>query len=173
MNQELILVDEQDCETGTMEKMEAHRRGLLHRAFSIFIFDAKGRMLLQQRATGKYHSGGLWTNACCSHPAPGETTESAALRRLREEMGFETPLEKSFDFVYRAEFDNGLTEHEFDHVYTGTYNGPVEPDPSEVSDYCYLSVGEIEELLKTDPDRFTAWFRIAFPQFLSREKIIS
>ena len=108
-----------------MEKMEAHKKGLLHRAFSVFIFNGKGEMLLQQRALNKYHSGGLWTNACCSHPMPGEKTEDAADRRLKEELGFETPLEKIFDFVYKAEFDNGLTEYEFDHVFAGEYEGEI------------------------------------------------
>src|ERR671938_198934 len=112
---QVILVDEQDHQQGIADKLEAHAKGLLHRAFSIFIFNSKGEMLLQQRATGKYHSSGLWTNACCSHPAPGEVTIIAANRRLQEEMGFATPLEKAFDFTYKASFENGLTEHEFDH----------------------------------------------------------
>ena len=121
--EEVILVNEQDEQTGTIEKMEAHRKALLHRAFSVFIFNGKGEMLLQQRAMGKYHSPGLWTNACCSHPRPGEEVETAAFRRLKEEMGIETSLKKIFDFIYRTEFDNGLTEYEFDHVYIGTYPG--------------------------------------------------
>src|SRR4030095_7998604 len=122
---EVILVDQEDRPSGTAEKMEAHRKGLLHRAFSVFIFNSKGEMLLQQRALSKYHSGGLWTNACCSHPAPGEKTKDGAIRRLNEELGFETPVEKVFDFVYKAEFDNGLTEHEFDHVFAGEYEGQL------------------------------------------------
>lgn len=120
---DVILVDEQDRPTGRMEKIEAHRKALLHRAFSIFIFNEKGQMLLHKRAAGKYHSGGLWTNACCSHPQPGEETLAAAENRLVEEMGIRVPLTKAFDFSYRAEFDNGLTEYEFDHVFTGTYDG--------------------------------------------------
>src|SRR4249919_2599143 len=116
IDQEVILVNEQNEAIGTMEKMEAHRKALLHRAFSVFIFNSKGEMLLQQRALNKYHSGGLWTNACCSHPRPGELIEDAATRRLKEELGFETPLKKIFQFTYQASFDNGLTEHEFDHV---------------------------------------------------------
>jgi isopentenyl-diphosphate delta-isomerase len=161
---QLILVDEQDNPIGTCEKMEAHRQGLLHRAFSVFIFDAQGRMLLQQRALSKYHSGGLWTNACCSHPFPEEDNLAAASRRLQEELGFTTSLRKVFDFYYRAEFDNGLTEHEFDHVFVGQYEGALEVNPQEVMDYCFLSLDEIENQLTTRPDRYTEWFKIAFPR---------
>jgi isopentenyl-diphosphate delta-isomerase len=161
---QLILVDEQDNPIGTCEKMEAHRLGLLHRAFSVFIFDAQGRMLLQQRALSKYHSGGLWTNACCSHPFPGEDNLTAASRRLQEELGFTTSLNKAFDFYYRSEFDNGLTEHEFDHVFVGQYEGALEVNPQEVMDYCFLSLEEIQNQLETRPDRYTEWFKIAFPR---------
>jgi isopentenyl-diphosphate delta-isomerase len=164
---QLILVDEQDNPIGTCEKMAAHRQGLLHRAFSIFIFDAQGRMLLQQRALSKYHSGGLWTNACCSHPFPEEDNLAAASRRLQEELGFTTSLHKVFDFYYRAEFDNGLTEHEFDHVFVGQYEGALEVNPQEVMDYCFLSLEEIQNQLETRPDRYTAWFKIAFPRLKS------
>lgn len=157
------MVNERDEETGIMEKMEAHQKGALHRAFSVFIFNTKGEMLLQQRAAGKYHSAGLWTNACCSHPQPGESTIEAALRRLREEMGFETNLTKVFDFVYKAPFDNGLTEYEFDHVFTGQYEGVVMADVREVSDYCFKDMTEINGSLKTHPQKYTAWFQIAFP----------
>jgi isopentenyl-diphosphate Delta-isomerase len=160
----VILVDEADNAIGLMEKLEAHRKGVLHRAFSIFIFNSKGQMLLQQRALGKYHSAGLWTNTCCSHPAPGEETTAAAVRRLKEELGINTPIKKIFDFTYRAEFENGLTEHEFDHVFTGEYEGSIIPDPDEVKDFAYLSITELKELLKKDPERFTAWFRLAFPK---------
>jgi len=121
--EQVILVNEQDEQVGIMEKMQAHREGKLHRAFSVFIFNNKREMLLQQRALNKYHSGGLWTNACCSHPKPNESTEAAAKRRLKEELGFETTLEKNFDFTYKADFENGLTEYEFDHVFSGVYNG--------------------------------------------------
>lgn len=164
--EQVILVDEHDVVTGTMEKMEAHEKALLHRAFSVFIFNAQGDLLLQQRAKEKYHSGGLWTNSCCSHPRPGEETQAAATRRLREEMGFETPLEKIFDFVYKADFDNGLTEHEFDHVYVGYYDGEINPDTKEVSDYVYLSMQQVEDALQTEPAEYTAWFHIAFPKVL-------
>jgi isopentenyl-diphosphate delta-isomerase len=169
IQEEVILVNEQDEQTGTIEKMEAHRKALLHRAFSIFIFNTKGEMLLQQRAMGKYHSPGLWTNTCCSHPRPGEDVETAAARRLREEMGIDTSLEKIFDFIYRTEFDNGLTEFEFDHVYTGVYNGQLKPDKQEVHDYCFRSMEDIEQDLLRCPEKYSSWFRIAFP--LLGEKI--
>src|SRR6186713_1579239 len=121
-NDKVILVSEHDDMVGIMDKMEAHKQGLLHRAFSVFIFNSKGEMLLQQRAFNKYHSGGLWTNACCGHPSPGEQTVAAARRRLMEEMGFTTGLEELFDFTYQHAFENGLTEHEYDHVFAGTWD---------------------------------------------------
>lgn len=160
--QQVILVTEEDMPVGIMEKMEAHEKGLLHRAFSVFIFNSKGEMLLQRRALNKYHSGGLWTNSCCSHPRPGEEVEEAARRRLSEEMGFEASLEKIFDFVYKADFDNGLTEHEFDHVFAGEYEGPIDFNPHEVMDYCYKNLEEVRIDLAGQPQRFTAWFRLAF-----------
>jgi isopentenyl-diphosphate delta-isomerase len=159
----VILVDNKDNPVGIAEKMEAHRKGLLHRAFSIFIFNSKGEVLLQQRALHKYHSGGLWTNACCSHPNPGEETLTAAKRRLKEEMGFETPVEKIFDFVYKTEFDNGLTEHEFDHIYTGEYDDKIEFNINEVMDYCYKDIKHIRISLQTNPEKYTIWFHLAFP----------
>jgi isopentenyl-diphosphate delta-isomerase len=161
---DVILVDEQDNPVGTMGKMEVHEKALLHRAFSVFIFNDKGEMLLQKRAATKYHSAGLWTNTCCSHPKPGETTEAAAIKRLQEEMGFSTPISKAFSFVYKAPFDNGLTEHEYDHVFTGTFNGLINPDPREVSDYCYQSIETVKENVQTHPDHFTEWFKIALPK---------
>jgi isopentenyl-diphosphate Delta-isomerase len=164
MEQQVILVNERDESTGVAGKMEAHRKGLLHRAFSVFIFNSKGDMLLQRRALNKYHSGGLWTNACCSHPHPGETTQAAASRRLKEELGFETGLEKIFDFVYRAEFENGLTEHEFDHVFVGEYGDEIAFSRDEVMDYCYKSIREIQQSLQSDPATYTEWFRLAFPK---------
>jgi isopentenyl-diphosphate Delta-isomerase len=159
--EEVILVNELDEQTGTIEKMEAHRKALLHRAFSVFIFNHKGEMLLQQRALGKYHSPGLWTNTCCSHPRPGEEIDSAAARRLKEEMGIDTPIKKIFDFIYRTEFDNGLTEYEFDHVYTGIYDGALIPDKQEVHDYCFRSMEDIHQDLQRRPEKYTEWFKIA------------
>ena len=164
MEQQVILVNQRDEPIGAMEKSEAHQKGLLHRAFSIFIFNSNGQMLLQLRAMNKYHSGGLWTNACCSHPEPGEETGKAAARRLQEEMGFETPLKKIFDFIYESNVGNGLMEHEFDHVYTGEYNGPVYLNKDEASDSCFKDMHEIEDSLNSRPDEFTIWFRLAFPR---------
>ncbi len=160
---EVILVDENDEQIGTMEKMETHVKGLLHRAFSVFIFNSKGEMLLQQRAKGKYHNGGLWTNTCCSHPLPGENVLSAAKRRLSEEMGFSTSLSPVFNFTYRAIFDNGLTEYEYDHVLTGLYDGEVNVNTGEVSDYCYKTIEDIEASLITHPQKYTEWFKLALP----------
>jgi isopentenyl-diphosphate delta-isomerase len=161
---QIILVDEHDAPIGAMEKMEAHQKACLHRAFSVFIFNNQKEMLLQKRAAGKYHSGGLWSNACCSHPAPGQDLLLAAQKRLQEEMGFTTPLEKAFHFTYRADMGNGLIEHEFDHVLLGTYSGMVLPNPDEVSDYCFRSMEAIRRSLSEHPGQYTAWFKIAFPR---------
>jgi isopentenyl-diphosphate delta-isomerase len=161
---DVILVNEEDEPIGTMEKMEVHQKGLLHRAFSVFTFNEKGEMLLQKRAAGKYHSPGLWTNACCSHPQPGSEIISAATRRLQEEMGFTTSLEKAFHFIYKATLDNGLTEYEFDHVLLGNYDGPIIPNAEEVEDYRYLSLTEIKNLLQSNPSDYTPWFKIAIPK---------
>ncbi len=168
----VILVDEKDEPVGVMEKLEAHRKAVLHRAFSVFIFNSKGELLLQKRAAGKYHSGGLWSNTCCSHPRPGENTLKAAQVRLHQEMGISTALDKAFDFTYRATFDNGLSEYEFDHVFIGSYDGPVHPDMDEVSDYCFKPVREIRESLQSNPGIYSIWFTIAFPimdDYLSRK----
>ena len=162
--QQVILVNKHDEQVGIADKMQSHQEGLLHRAFSIFIFNSKGEMLLQQRALNKYHSGGLWTNACCSHPKDGDDTLASAMIRLKEEMGFETNLEKIFDFVYKAEFDNGLIEHEFDHVFAGVYDGKIEFNKEEVMDYCYKEIREIQQSLLTHPEKYTAWFQLAFPE---------
>lgn len=179
MEQQVILVNEKDEQTGVAGKMEAHEKSLLHRAFSVFIFNSHGEMLLQQRAKEKYHSGGLWTNACCSHPAPGEEVSDAAQRRLQEEMGFTIPLVKVFDFIYKAAFDNGLTEHEFDHVFTGEYEGEINFCREEVMNYAYLSMSAIRQSLQQHPERYTAWFRLAFAKIENwwsrkyKEKVIS
>ena len=163
MEQQVILVNEKDEVTGTAGKMEAHQTGLLHRAFSIFVFNSQGDMLLQQRAIDKYHSGGLWTNACCSHPNPGEQIQEAAQKRLKEEMGFVIPITKSFEFVYKTNFENGLTEYEFDHVFVGEYDGPVNYNKEEVMDFSYKSMNDIKTSLQTHPEKYTAWFHLAFP----------
>ncbi len=161
---EVILVNEKDEEIGRMNKFEAHNKGLLHRAFSIFILNRKGEMLLQKRADSKYHNGGMWTNTCCSHPGPGEEIMKSALKRLKEEMGFQVPLIKLFEFTYRAEFQNGLIEHELDHVFVGEYNGLITVDKHEISDYCFKDIIEIKDSLKSHPHKFTIWFQLAFPK---------
>jgi len=161
---DVILVDEHDVPVGAMEKMEVHQKALLHRAFSIFIFNDRGEMLLHKRADKKYHSGGLWTNACCSHPRPGEDTLEAAEKRLQEEMGIVTALKKAFEFIYKAGFDNGLTEYEFDHVFVGNYNGEIIPDTEEVSDYCFKTMEEVRSSVESHPQKYTEWFKIAFPK---------
>lgn len=166
MMEQVVLVNELDQEIGLMEKMEAHEKALLHRAFSVFVFNEQGALLLQQRALSKYHSGGLWTNTCCSHPRPNETVLDAANRRLMEEMGFTTPLEKVLDFIYQAEFSNGLTEHEFDHVFIGQYNGAIVPDPNEVHAYEYRTMESIQASLDAKEGLFTAWFEIIFPKMM-------
>jgi isopentenyl-diphosphate Delta-isomerase len=158
----VILVDESDAELGLMPKMEAHEKGLLHRAFSVFIFNTGGEMLLQQRAGEKYHSPGLWSNTCCSHPREGEKTIGAAARRLREEMGMECSLVKGFDFVYKAEFGNGLKEHEYDHVFFGTSDVVPEINEAEVQAWKYMDVDLLAEDLKLHPEAYTEWLKIAF-----------
>ena len=167
MQTEVILVNENDEELGFMEKIEAHQKGLLHRAFSIFIFNKKGELLLQQRASGKYHSADLWTNTCCSHPVPGEDILKAAQRRLEEEMGFVTQLDFSFSFIYKTDFDNGLMEHEFDHVFIGNYDGPIAPNKDEVKDYCFMKIPSILEGIEQRPMKYTSWFKIALPKLAS------
>lgn len=160
---DVILVDDNDQQTGVMEKLEAHRKGALHRAFSIFIINDEGKMLLQKRAAGKYHSAGLWTNACCSHPMPGESVASAARRRLQEELGFDCDVSFVDSLKYFVRFEDGLTEHEFDHLLLGYYNGPISPNPDEVGECRYYSLPEIDQLLLDDELQFTFWFRLAYP----------
>jgi len=162
MVEHVILVDSENRQLGTMEKMEAHQKGLLHRAFSIFIFNSSGEMLVHQRAEEKYHCGGLWTNAVCSHPRPDETQSHALKRKMIQEMGFVTDVKKVFDFTYRAELSNGLVEHEYDEVFYGIYDGDLSPNPKEVQDYRYASILEIREQLKRNPDLFTPWFSHLF-----------
>lgn len=155
----VVLIDAEDREIGTAEKLDAHRRGLLHRAFSVIVWDSAGRQLMQKRAAGKYHSAGLWTNACCGHPRPGETPETAASRRLAEEMGFTCPLEWLGTVRYEAAFDNGLAEHEIVHVFRGRHDGPLHPDPAEAADYAWRHPDDIRRDIAATPDRFTIWFR--------------
>jgi len=166
--EKVILVDDNDVQLGLMEKMEAHEKGLLHRAFSVFIFDGAGNMLLQQRAATKYHSPRLWTNACCSHPRDGETVLEAGTRRLQEEMGFVCDIEKSFDFIYEAELDQGLSEHEFDHVLTGSYEGEIVMNPEEVMDYKYIAIADLLKDVEENPDDYTVWFKVALPTLVEK-----
>ena len=154
----VILVNEQDEAIGLMEKMEAHEKGLLHRAFSILIFNSEGEMLLQQRALSKYHSPGLWTNACCSHPRNGETILEAANRRLSEEMGMQTELSVLTHFIYKADFDNGLTEHELDYVVKGITNENPTINPDEVNAFRWISISDLNKWVTTSPTDFTVWF---------------
>lgn len=171
LEERVILVNDKDEAIGSMEKMEAHEKGVLHRAFSVFVFDTHDRMLLQRRAMSKYHSGGLWTNTCCSHPREGETTEEAAHRRLQEEMGFDCPLEARFHFIYKAELDKGLTEHELDHVFTGIHEGEIHLNSVEVMEYRYISMADLEVELAEDASQYTEWFKIALPELRSKMKI--
>lgn len=152
----VILVDEHDVAVGEMEKLEAHRRGTFHRAFSVFVLDREGRVLLQRRAESKYHSGGLWSNTCCGHPRPGEDTGAAATRRLREEMGIECSLHSAGSFVYRAQLGE-LVEHEYDHVFAGRLDGDPRPDPAEVAEWRWMSPDELARDLETHPERYTVW----------------
>ena len=170
----VILVNEQDECLGTMEKMEAHEKALLHRAFSVFLFNEKGEMLLQQRAIQKYHSGGLWTNTCCSHPRPEEESLDAAKRRLVEEMGIVADVKEMFHFIYRAELDQGLTEHELDHVFFGRFNGDFEINKEEVEATRYISKENLLKEVEEAPEQFTEWFKIALPEVMSHwEKLDS
>lgn len=163
---EVILVDKEDNFIGTMEKLEAHQKGILHRAFSIFIVNESGEFLIQRRAIDKYHSGGLWTNTCCSHPKPAETSTQAAQRRLIEEMGISVPLTYLFHFTYKTEFENGLSEHELDHVFIGTFNGNPEPDPIEVMDWKYIHSSELVIDVKKNPQNYTEWFKLSYETVL-------
>ena len=155
----VILVNRQDEPVGVEGKMVAHKKGKLHRAFSIFIFNKRGELLLQQRAKNKYHSPGLWTNTCCSHPKPGEGTLLAAHRRLKQEMGFNCPLKAIFSFVYKAKFSNGLTEHEYDHVFTGKFNGQPKINLREAQAFKWVEIAWLKNDLKINPGLYTVWFK--------------
>lgn len=165
MEEQVILVNEKDEPIGLMGKMEAHEKGLLHRAFSVFVFNSKQEVLLQQRAACKYHSPNLWTNTCCSHPRVGETNQQAGERRLQEEMGLQVPLQEVFSFIYKAPFDNGLTEHEYDHVLVGYSDAQPQINPEEVASWKWLSLEAIKEDILQAPERYTAWFKIIFEEF--------
>jgi isopentenyl-diphosphate delta-isomerase len=170
LKKKVLLVDEQDRPQGEMDKLEAHRKGVLHRAFSVLLFDRDGRLLLQQRATGKYHSGGLWTNTCCSHPAPDEPVKEAAYRRLHEEMGIHAPLRELFTTRYYLELGEGMIEHELDHVFFGISDEEPSVDGLEVMDQRFASRTEIDDELVQGPERFTEWFKVIWQKFGDHEK---
>jgi len=163
--EQVILVNENNEQIGTMPKMEAHEKALLHRAFSVFIANDNGDIMLQQRAASKYHSPLLWTNTCCSHQRVGESNIEAGKRRLQEEMGFQTELKELFSFIYKAPFDNGLTEHEYDHVILGTYNAEPNINKDEVEAWKWMSPEAVKEDISNNPNAYTAWFKIIFDKF--------
>ena len=163
--EQVILVNEKDEQIGLMPKMEAHEKALLHRAFSVFVFNDKNELMIQQRALEKYHSPGLWTNTCCSHQREGESNIEAGKRRLQEEMGFSTELKDTVSFIYKAPFDNGLTEHEFDHILVGYYNEEPNLNPEEAHAYKWVSLEDLKKNMKDNPGIYTAWFKIIFDKY--------
>ncbi|GGK25284.1 isopentenyl-diphosphate Delta-isomerase [Yeosuana aromativorans] len=168
----VILVNENDEPIGLMPKMEAHEKALLHRAFSVFIFNDKNELMLQQRALDKYHSPGLWTNTCCSHQREGESNIQAGIRRLQEEMGFVVDLQESISFIYKAPFDNGLTEHEFDHIMIGKFNGTPNINPNEVADWKWMGLEAVKDDMVQHPELYTEWFKIIFDKFYQHINIL-
>lgn len=171
MKEELvILVDENDNKIGLMPKMEAHEKAVLHRAFSVFVFNDKNELMLQQRALHKYHSPGLWTNTCCSHQRDGESNIEAGTRRLQEEMGFTVPLEESISFIYKAPFDNGLTEHELDHILIGHSEQEPVINKDEVAAWKWMNLEKVKQDIGSHPELYTAWFKIIFDKFYNHIK---
>lgn len=164
--EKVVLVNEQDEAIGVEDKTRAHLLGVLHRAFSVFVINAAGQLLLQKRALTKYHSRGLWSNTCCSHPRPDESVENASRRRLREEMGFDLELSEVFHFIYRADLEDGLIENEYDHVLVGSFDGVPKPDPAEVAEWRWADMATLSADLKNHPESYTYWFRISFDRFL-------
>lgn len=165
MEEQVVLVSETDEILGLMEKMQAHKNGILHRAFSVFLFNERGEMLLQKRAANKYHSPNQWTNAVCSHPRKNETYLEGAKRRLKEELGIETELNQKFHFVYKADVGQNLWEHELDYVFTGDFNGEVHINPEEVSEIRYISMENLEKEMREKPENFTEWFKIILKEY--------
>ncbi len=165
--EKVILVNENDEQIGLMPKLEAHQKAVLHRAFSVFVINSKNELMLQQRARHKYHSPGLWTNTCCSHQRDGESNIAAGTRRLQEEMGFTTKLKDTVSFIYKAPFDNGLTEHEYDHVLVGTYEDDPMINPEEVADWKWMPIEEVKNDISKQPELYTEWFKIIFDKFYS------
>lgn len=170
MEEKVVLVDNKDNAIGLMNKQEAHVKGVLHRAFSVFIFNSQNQLLLQQRAFSKYHSGGMWTNTCCSHPRDKEPVISAGKRRLKEEMGMNCELKKVFDFIYKAKMENNLYEHEFDHVLFGYSDDLPEINKEEVEGYNYKSLDDIQVDIQVNPEAYTQWFKICFNEVVLRNK---
>lgn len=170
MEEKVILVNENDEQIGLMEKIEAHKKALLHRAFSVFVYNNEGEIMLQQRALSKYHSPGLWTNTCCSHQKEGESNIEAGKRRLMEEMGFTTDLEETISFIYKAPFDNGLSEHEYDYILIGKYDDEPNINPDEVAAWKWMSLEDIQKDLKENPEIYTAWFKIIFDKYYNHIK---
>ncbi|MFT6699436.1 MAG: isopentenyl-diphosphate delta-isomerase [Porticoccaceae bacterium] len=168
MEEQVILVDKNDNQVGLMPKMEAHEKGVLHRAFSVFTFNKKGELMLQQRAAHKYHSPLLWTNTCCSHQRNGETNLEAGKRRLQEEMGFTAELKEIFSFIYKAPFDNGLTEHELDHVLVGYFDDIPNINKEEVEDYKWMLLEDVKSDIDKNPSIYTEWFKIIFKESYSK-----
>ncbi|MBT7624260.1 MAG: isopentenyl-diphosphate Delta-isomerase [Flavobacteriaceae bacterium] len=168
--EKVILVDKNDNQLGLMEKIEAHEKAILHRAFSIFILNENNELLLQKRGINKYHSPGLWTNTCCSHPRNGEDVIDAGIRRLKEEMGFVTKLSSLLSFIYKAEFDNGLTEHEFDHVLIGKYSSNPIINELEVCDWKWIDLDVLSQDILDNPEIYTVWFKIIFEKFYKNLK---
>ena len=163
--EKVILVDGNDLEIGSEEKIKAHREGKLHRSFSVFVFNSEGKLLMQKRTSSKYHSGGLWSNTCCSHPRPGEKVVDAAHRRLKEEMGFDCALSELFTFVYKVKFANGLSENEFDHVLMGKFDGTPKPDPEEAESFRWIDPDELRSDMGKNPDGYTYWLKEALKKF--------
>lgn len=168
MIEEVILVDNEDRQIGLMEKMQAHREAKLHRAFSVFLLNDKGEVLLQQRALDKYHCGGMWTNACCSHPRAGESLQAAVDRRLQEEMGIACETNWVYSFIYKADVGEGLFEHEFDHVFFGRFSDEPKPDANEVSDWAYVTLEELRSDVEVNPTKYTPWFKIILAEVLDK-----
>jgi isopentenyl-diphosphate delta-isomerase len=171
MEERVILVDRNGHEIGTADKFDTHREGALHRAFSIFVFDMYGKLLLQKRAHSKYHSGGLWSNTCCSHPRPYEALHDAAHRRLREEMGFDCELREIFSFRYKVQFAHDLFEHEYDHVFVGQYDGEPASDPAEVDEWMWMDVEGLRKAIRENPDRYTYWLRLCIDRVIAHHQL--
>ena len=162
----IILVDKKDREIGKGEKIQVHKQGKLHRAFSIFVFNSKKELLLQKRAKGKYHSAGLWANTCCSHPRSGEDIEKAVHRRLKKEMGFDCTLKKAFSFIYKVKFSNNLLEHEYDHVFLGSFDGNPKPNKEEVEEWKWIGLEDLRRDMKKNPDNYAYWFKVSIKKVI-------